>query len=254
MKDLEGKTVLVTGAGSGIGRAVALAFAEKGSRVVISDIDEGGGQETASIVTQSGGESIFVKADVTHAGQVDRMTDAAIERFGSLDAAVNNAGVEGVSVNTVDLTEEVWDRVIAINLKGVWLCMRNEIGQMLRQGKGSIVNMASILGIVGYAKASAYTATKHGVIGLTRAAALEYAAQGIRINAICPGFIDTPMLERSLHLHDNPELQEQMAGLHPVNRLGKPEEVAAAALWLCSDASAFVTGHPMLVDGGYVAR
>ena len=249
---LKGKVALVTGGGSGIGRASALAFAREGARGVVADVVVEGGEETVGMIKKAGGEAIFVKADVAQAAEVEAMVNKAVETYGRLDCAYNNAGIAGTVVSTADYTEEDWDRVIAINLKGVWLCMKYEIPQMLKQGGGAIVNTSSTLGLVGMGSTSAYAASKHGVAGLTKTAALEYAQKGIRVNAVCPGVISTPMVERIIS--DNPEFEAQVIGVEPVGRKGAPEEVAEAVVWLCSDAASFVTGHPMAVDGGWVAQ
>jgi NAD(P)-dependent dehydrogenase (short-subunit alcohol dehydrogenase family) len=251
----DGKVALVTGAASGIGREVALAFGKQGAKVVVSDVAKEGSDETARLIHEAGSEATFVQCDVTQSKQVEALISKAVETYGRLDAAVNNAGIEGTLVTTADYPEEMWNRVLSVNLTGHWLCMKYEIPQMLKQGSGSIVNMASILGIVGFATASAYTAAKHGVLGITQVAALEYATQGIRVNAICPGFIETPMvMQRGIAVGTHPEAYQQLAALHPMKRLGKPREVAEAALWLCSDAASFVTGTALLVDGGYTAQ
>jgi NAD(P)-dependent dehydrogenase (short-subunit alcohol dehydrogenase family) len=249
----EGKVALVTGGASGIGRATALVFAKQGAKVVVADVSTQGGEETVRMIEDAGGEALFVKTDVSRTHDVEAMVSKTVETYGRLDHAFNNAGIEGAQAPTAEYPKEAWDRVISINLTGVWLCMKYEIQQMLKQEGGTIVNMSSILGKVGFANSPAYEASKHGVIGLTKAAALEYATAGIRVNAVCPGFIETPMLERAGILAD-PELREQIVNLHPVKRLGTPEEVAKAVLWLCSDAASFVTGHALLVDGGYVAQ
>ncbi len=249
------KVALVTGAASGIGRATALAFAREGARVAAADVAADGGEETVRLVRAAGGEGTFVRADVSKAADVEAMVGRAVETYGRLDFAHNNAGIEGALATTADYPEDVWNRVIAINLTGVWLCMKYEIPAMLRQGGGAIVNTASIAGVVGFATAPAYTAAKHGVVGLTRVAALEYSAQGIRVNAVCPGVIQTPMvMERGLAIGEHPELEEQFVNLHPIKRLGKPEEIAQAVVWLCSDGASFVSGHPLVVDGAYVAQ
>lgn len=251
----DGKIAIVTGAASGIGRATALTFARAGARVVIADVSDEHGQETIRLVEDGGGTAVFVHCDVGRRTDVEAMVQAAVGTYGGLDYAVNNAGIEGVLAASADYPEDVWRRVLDINLTGPWLCMRSEIPQMLLRGGGVIVNMASILGVVGFANAAAYTAAKHGLIGLTQVAALEYATQGIRVNAICPAFIETPMvMERGLAASSHPEARQQLEQLHPMGRLGKPEEIAAAALWLCSEGASFVTGHAMLVDGGYTAR
>ena len=249
---LKGKVALVTGGSSGIGRASALAFAREGAQVVVADVVVEGGEETVGLIKQAGGEALFVKADVSQAAEVEAMVNKAVETYGRLDCAFNNAGTEGAIAQTDEYTEENWERVIAINLKGVWLCMKHEIPQMLTHGSGAIVNTASALGLVGITKQPAYVASKHGVVGLTKTAALEYAKLGIRVNALCPGAINTPMLDRALSTQ--PQLAESVTSMEPVGRLGKPEEIAEAVVWLCSDAASFVTGHAMSVDGGWVAQ
>ena len=249
---LTGKVALVTGASSGIGRASALAFAREGAKVVVSDVNIDGGQETVRLIKGNGGEAIFVKTDVSQAAEVEALVQQTVAAYGRLDCAHNNAGVEGALVTTAEYTEEEWDRVLSINLKGAWLCLKYEIALMLSQRGGSIVNTASGLGLVGLAMYPAYVASKHGVIGLTKTAALEYAKSGIRVNAVCPGVIQTPMIDRVLTRH--PQLAELLTATEPVGRLGKPEEIAEAAVWLCSDAASFVTGHAMAVDGGYLAQ
>ena len=249
---LEGKVALVTGGGSGIGRASALAFAREGAKVVVADVQVIGGEETARMIKDTGREAIFVKADVSKASDVEKLISTAVRTYNRLDCAHNNAGIEGVSASTTDCTEENWDRVIDINLKGVWLCMKYEIPQMLRQKGGAIVNTSSVAGFVGFRDMPAYCASKGGIIQLTRAAALEYAARGIRVNAVCPGVIRTPMVERVTG--GKKELEAPFIGLEPAGRMGTPEEVAEAVVWLCSDAASFVMGHPMVVDGGLVSQ
>jgi len=247
---LTGKIALVTGAGSGIGRASALAFARAGAQVVVSDVIVGSGEETARMIAAAGGEATFVRTDVSKASEVAALIAKVVETYGRLDCAHNNAGVLALGT-IVDCTEEEWDRVINVNLKGVWLCLKYEIPQMVAQGGGAIVNTASIAGIMGTGGAVAYGASKHGVMSLTKSAARTYASAGVRINAVCPGYIDTPMAD--FIFERRPGSEEQITAQHAVGRLGTPEEIAAAVLWLCSDAASFVTGHPMVVDGGYLS-
>lgn len=247
------KVTLVTGAASGIGRATAIAFAKEGATVVISDWSEKGGQETLKLIEKAGGKAIWIQADVSQPKDVKNLFKKILDQYDHLDCAFNNAGIEGETANLADSTEENWSRVIDINLKGVWLCMREEIAIMLKQKSGgAIVNCASIAGVVGFRGLSTYTASKHGVIGLTKTAALEYAKSNIRINAVCPGVIQTSMIERLTH-HSQKE-QEALIRNEPVGRMGTPEEIANAVLWLCSENASFVTGHPLVVDGGWVAQ
>jgi NAD(P)-dependent dehydrogenase (short-subunit alcohol dehydrogenase family) len=251
----DGKVALVTGAGSGIGRASALAFAREGASVVVSDVDADGGAQTVHLINDLGGDATFIRADVSQSADVEALVAGSVEAYGRLDYAHNNAGVSGIAgLNTspLEYPEEAFDRVIAVNLKGVWLCMRQEVPRMLAQGGGAIVNTASIMGLVSTPGAGAYAASKHGVIGLTKSFALAYAAQGIRVNAICPGYIDTPMVRTPMNMV--PEMEQQVIARHPVGRLGTPQEIAAAVIWLCSDAASFVTGHAMVADGGYIAQ
>jgi len=248
---VNGKVAVVTGGGSGIGRATALAFAREGAKVV-ADVVVAGGEETVQMITAAGGDALFVKTDVAKGAEVDALIAETVATYGRVDCAFNNAGIEGQFAPIINDSEANWDRVIDINLKGVWLCLKAELGQMLKQGSGTIVNTASVAGLIGAAGASAYVASKHGVNGLTKTAALEYAKQGIRVNAVCPGFIRTPMFERGMSA--NPQMVEALAAVEPVGRLGKPEEIAAAVVWLCSDAASFVTGLPMVVDGGWTAQ
>lgn len=249
---LEGKIALVTGAGSGIGRAAALAFAREGAKVVVADIVADGGKETLRLIEEGGGKGFFIEGDVSSSTDVQTIVQAAVETYGRLDCAFNNAGIEGAQAPTAECTEENWDRVLTINLKGAWLCMKHEIPIMLEQGGGAIVNTASVAGLVGFPNISAYNASKGGVIQLTKTAALEYAKDGIRVNAVCPGVIRTPMIER--FFGESPEAEAQFVAMEPVGRMGLPEEIAEAVIWLCSDAASFVTGHAMVVDGGLVAQ
>jgi NAD(P)-dependent dehydrogenase (short-subunit alcohol dehydrogenase family) len=250
---LLGEVALVTGGGSGIGWAACKAFARAGARVVVGDIDEDAGTRVVKRLTGCGRDAIFVRADISKTADVEHLIDAAVRAYGCLDIAFNNAGIEGELAPTADYPDEAWDRVIAVNLTGVRLCMKHEIKEMLKHHGGAIVNNASILGVVGFANASAYTAAKHGVLGLTKAAALEYASSHIRINAVCPAFIETPMLARA-GLTTDPARRGAIEKLHPMKRLGQPDEVAAAAVWLCTPEASFITGHPLLVDGGYVIQ
>jgi len=250
---LDGKVALVTGGGSGIGKASALALARAGARVVVSDINVDSGKATAGAIESAGGHAIFFKADVSQRKDVEAMINRTIEEYGQLDCAFNNAGIEGqVGVSISASSEDDWDRVVDINLKGVWLCMKYELSQMEKQGHGTIVNTASIAGLVGGTFGAAYYASKHGVVGLTKAGAIEYGKSNIRVNAVCPGVIRTEMAERLLR--DNQSVEGAITALHPMGRLGTPEEVADTVVWLCSDASSFVTGQAIAVDGGYVAQ
>jgi NAD(P)-dependent dehydrogenase (short-subunit alcohol dehydrogenase family) len=244
---------LVTGGSTGIGRASSIAFAREEAKVVVSDVNVESGEETVRSIRDSGGEAVFVKADVLVAGEVEALVKKAVATYGRLDCAFNNAGIAGaIGASTHQYPDESWERVIGINLKGVWLCMRYEIPQMLKQGGGAIVNAASIWGLVGAPGASAYVASKHGVVGLTRAAALEYAPQGIRINAVNPGTIRTPILDPFIAAM--PDFESMMTARHPIGRIGLPEEVAQAVVWLCSDAASFVVGQNLPVDGGYTTQ
>lgn len=242
-----GKTVLATGAASGIGRGVALAFGAAGANVVVSDIDVAAGEQTAQDIVQAGGRAIFVRADVAVAADVEALVAATVATYGRLDCAFNNAGVELEHQRLADSDEALFDRMMAINVKGVWLCMKHEIGQMLRQGGGTIVNTASVAGLVGAPKHAIYSASKHAVVGLTKSAAAEYGKKGIRVNSVCPGVIRTAMLERALARETGWE--ESLVRMHPIGRLGEIGDVVSAVLWLSSEASGFVTGHQLTVDG-----
>jgi NAD(P)-dependent dehydrogenase (short-subunit alcohol dehydrogenase family) len=244
------KVALVTGGSSGIGRATALAFAKKGAKVVIADWKEN--QETIDIIENLGSDAIFVKCDVSKANDVKALFEKIITTFRRLDYAFNNAGIEGTSALTQDCSEENWDNTIGINLTGIWLCMKYEIPEMLKKGKGVIVNCSSVAGLIGFQNSPAYVASKHGVIGLTKTAALENAKSGIRVNAVCPGIIKTPMIDRATG--NKKETEEQFAKMEPIGRFGSPEEIATAVIWLCSDEASFVTGIAMPVDGGFVAQ
>ena len=249
---LKGKVALITGGGSGIGRATASLFAREGAKVVVADYNVEGGERVARAIRESGGEAIFHPADVSNHKEVEAMVAKTVATFCRLDCAFNNAGIEGEFSATPECTLENWQRVIAINLSGVFYCMKYEIPEMLKNGGGTIVNTSSICGLAGIANTSAYTAAKHGVAGLTKTAALEFSSKGIRVNAVCPGFIRTPMVARVM---DRGSFDEKaVIQTHPINRLGQPEEIAATVLWLSSDASSFVSGVPMPVDGAYMAQ
>ena len=249
---LDGKIALITGAGSGIGRATARIFAREGARLVLGDVVEAGGKETLQMIKEAGADGIFVKCDVASETDVEALVACAVAHYGRLDCAFNNAGIGGAGRLTHEYSLEEWNRVIAINLTGVWLCMRAEIAQMLKQKSGVIVNTSSIMGLTGAIRVPAYTAAKHGVAGLTKAAALEYARHGIRINAVCPAPIYTPLLMSAFE--KRPDMEERYARSEPMKRIGQPEEVGEAVAWLCSDRASYVTGLPMPVDGGYMAQ
>lgn len=244
------RVALVTGAGSGIGRAIALGLAAEGARVVVSDLDEAGGAETVAAIEKSGGTAIFVRADVSKPEEGEALVGSAVKELGALHVAVNNAGIGGPTAPAGDYPIDGWDRVIAINLSGVFYGMRHQIPALLDSGGGSIVNVASILGQVGFPSSSAYVAAKHGVVGLTRSAALEYAARGVRVNAVGPAFINTPLIEKNM----TPDARAGLVAKHPIGRLGESEEVAELVVWLSSEKASFVTGSYYAIDGGYLAQ
>lgn len=246
-----GKSVLVTGGASGIGRAAAITFAREGARVTVSDVDAAGGEQTVADIRQAGGDAHFIKADIAKSADVEALIGKVVAAYGRLDCAFNNAGIEIEHLPLADADEATFDRIMNVNVKGVWLCMKHEIRQMLQQGGGVIVNTASVAGLVGAPLQPIYAASKHAVVGLTKTAAAEYGRFGIRINAVCPGIIRTPMLDRALERE--PKREKSIVKVHPIGRLGEAQEIANAALWLCSDSASFVTGHQLAVDGGLTA-
>lgn len=252
MGDLSGKVAIVTGASTGIGRATALELSAHGAAVVIADVDAERGGQVARDITDKGGRALFVETDVADDESVASMVERTIDEFGGLDLAFNNAGIEGTPAKTHECTPDNWHRTLAVNLTGVWSCMRHEIPRMLDRGGGSIVNCASVAGLVGFASIPAYVASKHGVVGLTKTAALEYATDGIRVNAVCPGVIDTEMVDR--FTGGQPAAEAALVGSEPIGRFGRPEEIADAVVWLCSPRSSFVTGQAIAIDGGFVTQ
>ncbi|HUS18818.1 MAG TPA: SDR family oxidoreductase [Terriglobales bacterium] len=248
--DLQNKVAIITGGTSGIGREAAVLFARAGAKVVVSGRREAEGKQTVELVRAGGGEALFVKSDVSKPGDVQALVQTTVEKFGRVDVAFNNAGIEGTWVPIVEQAEEDWDHTIDINLKGVWLCLKYEVQQMLKQGGGgAIVNMSSVAGLMGSAAAAAYCASKHGVLGLTKSAALEYASRQIRVNAVCPAVIETAMADR---LFGEPQVNKLIKAMHPIGRFGTATEVAEAVLWMCSDKSSFMTGHHIVLDGGFL--
>ena len=252
MGKMDGKVVLITGAGSGIGRATAILFGQEGAKVVVSDIVTEGGEGTVKIITDAGGDAVFIRADIALNADVEAAVGQAVSSFGRLDCAVNNAGMEAMPTPTADCAETDFDKTIEVNLKGTWLCMKYELQQMLKQGSGAIVNVSSVAGLVGVAAMPAYVAAKHGILGLTKTAALEYGNAGIRVNAVCPSAVKTPMMEQIIA--SMPDLAANMNENHPVGRIGETIEIAESILWLSSDASSFVTGHALAVDGGFLVK
>lgn len=264
----ENRVALVTGGASGIGRASAIAFAREGARVVVADVNDPGGEETARLIHSAGGEATFVRADVSRDSDARAMVEKALQTYGRLDCAHNNAGVPGTRSRAADCSEEDWDRTFGVNVKGAWLAMKYEVPAMLRQRAGAIVNTSSVAGLVGIRRFSAYSASKHAVLGLTKSAALEYFRHGIRVNAVCPGLIDTELVRNAVFGGKPPSssvgrlvastahsiAKRYMSGRQPAGRMGLPEEVAEAVLWLCSDAAAYVNGHTLVVDGGFTAK
>jgi NAD(P)-dependent dehydrogenase (short-subunit alcohol dehydrogenase family) len=251
MKEFDGKVALVTGAASGIGKSIAHLYAQLGAKVVVSDIDDPGGQETVSAIQEAGGDALYMHSDVSKPEDCMKLVGEALARYDRLDFACNNAGIGGEQNPIAQLSVEGWNQTISINLSGVFYCMRYEIQAMLKNGGGSIVNMASILGQVGFAGAGAYVSAKHGVVGLTQTAALEYSRLGIRVNAVGPAFIRTPMIEG---VTADPGATESLTAAHPIGRLGQPQEVAELVIWLSSDKASFVTGNYYPADGGYLAQ
>jgi NAD(P)-dependent dehydrogenase (short-subunit alcohol dehydrogenase family) len=251
MQELKGKIALVTGAASGIGQATAVLYAQQGAKVVLSDIDEKGGNETVRNIEKTGGEASFIKSDVSVPEDCEQMVKEIMRRYGKLDMAFNNAGIGGESNPVAEMSIEGWRKIISVNLDSVFYCMKYELKEMERQGSGAIVNMSSILGQVGFANSAGYVAAKHGVIGLTQNAALEYSGKGIRINAVGPGFINTPLLT---HAGIDDEMKKLLTGFHPIGRLGESSEVAELVVWLSSEKASFVTGSYYPVDGGYLTR
>lgn len=250
-RDFEHKVVLVTGGAYGIGRAATVEFARRGAKVAFADLDEARAEDTLRLVRDAGGEAVFVRTDVSREAEVARLVETAVRTYGRLDCAFNNAGIHKQFASTLEFTARDWDHLIDVNLKGIWLCLKHEIPEMLKQGKGAIVNTSSAAGLVGAPSNPAYPASKHGVVGITKSTALEFARAGIRVNCVCPGPIRTGMYESLVSA--SPEVVDAMKAKVPMGRPGEPEEVARAAVWLCSDEASYITGHALPVDGGIVA-
>lgn len=251
-RSFENKVILITGAASGIGQTTAVALAKAGAKLLLADIDAEGGEATADLIRSKGETAVFVPTDVADAAQVQAMVERGVSEYGRIDGAFNNAGIEGSSARMTDIDSDTFDRIMNINVKGVWLCMKYQIPQMIAQGGGSIVNTASVAGLIGSHSLSVYGASKHAVVGLTKSAALEYVRKGVRVNAVCPGVIRTPMVERGFI--DNPRFVEATVQANPMRRLGEADEVAEAVMWLLSDASSFTNGATLTVDGGFTAQ
>ncbi len=252
MKSFQNKVALITGGSSGIGRATALAFAREGAKVIVASRREDESQETVRLVREAGSAGLFVKTDVSKEADVKTMVEKTIKAYGRLDFAFNNAGVEQIPTPLAEQTEETFNQITNINVKGVWLSMKYEIPQMLKNGGGAIVNMSSVAGLIGFPGVPLYVASKHAVLGLTKSTALEYAKAGIRINAVCPGAIETDMFDR--FVKNNEQVRDQVMAMHPIGRSGRPEEIANAVVWLCSDAASFITGQSLALDGGFTAQ
>lgn len=249
---MNGKVAIVTGAAAGIGRATAMAFAKEGAKVVVADVTAPGGEETVNCIRSGGGDATFVQTNVAIESEVASLIKATIDAYGRLDYAFNNAGIEGAIAPAAEYPVEMWDRVLGVNVTGAWLCMKAEIPEMLKHGGGAIVNCSSVAGLVGSKGLAAYVASKHGLAGLTKVTALDYAQSGLRVNAVCPGVIDTAMIDRVTG--GDAAAEKGFVAMEPVGRMGTPDEVAATVIWLCSDASSFVTGQALAVDGGFVAQ